>query len=109
MTIDPGLVQTSNSSNFLTGLACPSTTECVGVDTMGRAVKGDPTSSAAWTVEQVATPDSASGAGELSSIACPSSTQCVAADFAGNVFTGTIAGSAILPPAVPVTGTTAHR
>ncbi len=104
VTIDPGLVQTSNSSNFLTGMACPSTTECVAVDTMGRAVKGDPTSSAAWTVEQVATVDAVSGAGELSSIACPSTTQCVLADFAGNVFAGTIAGSATLPPTVPVTG-----
>ncbi|HEY5198209.1 MAG TPA: hypothetical protein VIJ51_14400 [Solirubrobacteraceae bacterium] len=98
-TIDPGLVNNSTESNSLRDLACPSTTECVAVDTMGQAVKGDPTSSAPWTVEPVTTPDPNSDAGHLDSIACPSVTECAALDGVGREFTGTIGGAPAPSPA----------
>ncbi len=38
----------------LTGVACPSASQCVAVDGSGRAVVGDPGNPGSWTVEPIA-------------------------------------------------------
>jgi hypothetical protein len=53
----------------------------VAVDSLGRAVIGDP-AGGTWSVEPIA------GATALVHIACPSTGECVAVDSAGDAFVG---------------------
>jgi hypothetical protein len=69
------------SGGGLAAVACPSATECVAVDSLGRAVIGDP-AGGTWSVEPIA------GATALVHIACPSTGECVAVDSAGDAFVG---------------------
>ena len=69
--IDPG--------HALTAIACPSATECVAVDSAGRALQGAP-GNHAWTVEPL--PDATA----LLGVACVSASECVAVDDAGQEF-----------------------
>jgi hypothetical protein len=62
------------------GVACPSTIQCTAVDSGGRAVTGDPTNPASWSIVEIA------GATFLSGIACTPPAQCVAVDQAGDGF-----------------------
>jgi hypothetical protein len=67
------------------GLACPSTTLCVGVGGAAIATTMTPTNGSSWAP---ATVDSAAGA-SLLDVACPSTALCVAVDDQGNILTTT--------------------
>ena len=63
-------------------LACPDSTYCVLVDSIGRAVEFDPGGSGATTSTVIATGESMSG------VACATPALCVAVDTAGDAFSG---------------------
>jgi len=66
---------------LLSGVACPSTSQCTAIDTHGREVTFDPTSSGTPTVTTV-------DAGQpLHGVACPSSNQCTVVDQSGGQVT----------------------
>ncbi|MGH2876439.1 MAG: hypothetical protein ACRDLV_09325, partial [Solirubrobacteraceae bacterium] len=65
----------------LNAIACPSTSECVAVDSSGQEVTFDPAAPAHATV---ATVDSGRA---LSALSCPSASQCIAVDGSGNSVT----------------------
>ena len=64
----------------LSGVACPSSTQCTAVDSNGGEVTFDPTSSTPTsTVHTVdSNPGGRGGGQDLNGVACPSSTQCTA-------------------------------
>ncbi len=84
----------------LTGLACPSASLCVAVDSAGRVLASvAPTVEASWHAADV------DGANVFSGLSCPSTSLCVAVDRAGNVVTSTDpAGGAAGWTAAKVTG-----
>ncbi len=65
-----------------TALACPDSTYCVLVDSIGRAVEFDPGGSGATTSTVIAAGESMSG------VACATPALCVAVDTAGDAFSG---------------------
>ncbi len=86
---DPGWTATSVSEDSLTGMSCPSSSLCVGVDEGGHVLTSrDPTGgSGAWTTLDVANAD---GFPEpFEDVSCPSLRLCVAVDASGNVASST--------------------
>jgi hypothetical protein len=71
-----------DSSDELDGVACPTLTLCVAVDTLGNAVSFNPRSSHGRT------PVAVDPGHALTAIACPSRRGCVAVDSAGRAFVG---------------------
>ena len=69
----------------LTGMSCPSSSLCVGVDVGGKVLTStDPTGgSGAWSTLDVANADGFPTSFE--DVSCPSVSLCVAVDFSGNV------------------------
>lgn len=67
----------------ITGLVCPSATDCLAVDSAGDVVSTDAPTSGPWRTAQ------ADPTGFLNSISCPSTTLCVAVDGGGNEIVGT--------------------
>src|SRR5690349_315983 len=63
----------ANGAQPLTGIACPSSTQCVAVDSSGQEVSFNPGSPGAPAPHSV---DATGGA--LTSVACSSGTQCTA-------------------------------
>ena len=103
-TDDGGSTWTTNSidgSNYLTGISCPSTTLCVGVDLAGNTVTtenpaansgGGAGSGATWTVQSNIDVDCGSGGSQacaLSAISCPTTSFCAIAGNSGDVATST--------------------
>jgi hypothetical protein len=86
----PALIdhQAPFSGNVVTGLSCPSTSLCVGVDDVGNVLTAtNPTGGlGAWTLTSVHPSNSGNG---LSAVSCPSTTLCVAVDVNGDVLTST--------------------
>jgi PASTA domain len=80
-----GLVDSSNGSDVLSGLSCPSTSLCVASDLDGSVLYStNPTGgTGAWT--RVAL----NGAPNLTGISCPSTSLCVAVTGLGQVITST--------------------
>lgn len=73
----------------ITGLACPSTRLCVGVEPAGIVTATAPAAgAAAWTATSVARSGRFARAA-LATVACSSIRLCVAADTAGDLFTST--------------------
>jgi hypothetical protein len=63
-------------------VACPSVSQCTGLDSLGQIENFDPASPGVPTPNQIETRES------LTSLACPSANLCVAVDGAGNVLEG---------------------
>ncbi len=78
--------KTDGDNNAIAALACPSTHQCVAVDTYGRALEGDPTSRQHWTITPIAKYDP--GTDFDPSLSCPTTAQCVVLDHAGQEFVG---------------------
>jgi hypothetical protein len=72
-----------DGDNDLTGVSCPTTSLCVGVDSAGNAVTSrDPTGGeSAWTTVHI------DGTNALTGVSCPSASLCVAVDSEGNAVT----------------------
>ncbi len=87
----PGTPTPIDTNNQLSGVACPSASQCVAIDVSGFAVVGDPGNPGSWTVEPIA------GAGTLNGVACSSVAQCVTVDQAGNGFVGSASVRASAP------------
>ncbi|MDQ6807066.1 MAG: hypothetical protein M3065_19380, partial [Actinomycetota bacterium] len=85
---------TIDQASFLNAIACPSTSECVAVDSADRAIVGDPGNPASWTIERIA------GANDLKAVACSSVGQCVAVDQVGQGFVGVEPPASTAPPSI---------
>ena len=75
-----------DGTNALTGVACPSTSQCTAVDDAGEQVTFDPASPGTPTPTTIDQPD-LDGYGDLIGVACPSTSQCTAVDEFGNEVT----------------------
>ena len=73
VTVDPGL--------SLNSVACPSSTQCTGVDGGGQEVTFNPISPG------IPSPATVDGTNTLNGVACPSTTQCTAVDSTGQAVT----------------------
>ncbi len=77
----PASVEIDPSAKYyLSGLACPSTTECIAVDGGGNELTFDPGSPGGLTPTSIDTYP-------LTGVACPSSRQCIAPDDHGGAIT----------------------
>src|SRR5205823_695199 len=65
------------------GLACPSTTLCVGVDSYGQVLTTADAAAGNWSTSSI------DPGNQLYGLACPSTALCVAGDGAGNLFVST--------------------
>jgi hypothetical protein len=77
-SVDPSTV----GFNALYDVACPSTSDCVAVDSSGNAIEGDPAQPSGWTVTPIP------GAAALYAVTCSSVARCAAVDGEGNAFVG---------------------
>jgi hypothetical protein len=77
---EPGIYETiSTLGQGITGVACPSTTQCVAVDSQGLAYTDLPTPSA---LPMIGAP--VDSAGSPTALACPTVTSCTAVDSTGD-------------------------
>jgi hypothetical protein len=70
-----------NADTGLTGLACPTSTQCVAVDVSGREVAFNPADPSGWSAYSI------DGAHGLAGVSCAAASQCVAVDGLGNEIT----------------------
>lgn len=71
-----------DSNDELDGIACPGTTFCVAVDTLGNVVTFNPGS------RRTVTPNAIDTGHSLTGVACPSAARCVLVDSGGRVLAG---------------------
>ncbi len=117
--VDSSLTEPSpfgGGPDLLQGVACPTTSLCVAVDSVGNAVYSlDPAGGAgAWSVAHIdyATDPHCVGTGltcqsALTGVACPAATSCTAVDFAGNILQTTAPASGAPWPSRPASASPA--
>jgi hypothetical protein len=85
MVDKPGFCGSHCSEGYLTGVACPSVSQCTAVDDAGREVTFDPRAPGTPTPTYVTVETVAFGG--LEGVACPSASQCTAVQSAGREVT----------------------
>lgn len=77
----PSFLNAAYVDSGLVDLACPISTQCVAVDSVGREVAFDPADPGAWSAYAI------DGRHALTGVSCPAASRCVAVDGRGNEIT----------------------